>query len=379
MKLKPKITIADHFALMSDPRIDRTKRHKLIDILTIALCAVICGADSWVAIELYGCTKYEWLKTFLELPNGIPSHDTFARVFAQLNPQQFQECFLSWMRSIQKVTSGEIVAIDGKTLCGSKDKASGQSAIEIVSAWVTTNRLVLGQVKVDSNSNEITAIPELLKVLELSGCIVTIDAIGCQKNIVKLIAQQDADYVITLKKNQGNLDDEVEKLIDEGIKTGFHGLKHSTYKTEEFGHGRHEIRHYVMLSNIQEKLDPDSVWVKLNSIGMVESVRELDGKTTVETRYFISSLEDNAQKFANSIRSHWGIENSLHWILDVALNEDDCRIRKENAPQNFAVLRHIAVNLLGKEKRVKVGVKNKQFLAAMDNQYLTRLLSLASS
>ncbi|MEH2003576.1 MAG: ISAs1 family transposase [Nostoc sp.] len=377
MKLKPKITIADHFAVMSDPRIDRTKRHKLIDILTIALCAVICGAESWVAIELYGCTKYEWLKTFLELPNGIPSHDTFARVFAQLNPQQFQECFLSWMRSIQKVTSGEIVAIDGKTLCGSNDKASGQSAIEIVSAWATTNRLVLGQVKVDSNSNEITAIPELLKVLELSGCIVTIDAIGCQKNIVKLIVQQEADYVITLKKNQGNLYDEVEKLIDEGIRTGFQGLKHSTYKTEEFGHGRHEIRHYLMLSNIQEKLDPDSVWAKLNSIGMVESVRELDGKTTVETRYFISSLEDNAQKFANSIRSHWGIENSLHWILDVALNEDDCRIRKENAPQNFAVLRHIAVNLLGKEKRVKVGVKNKQFLAAMDNQYLTRLLSLA--
>ncbi|MEJ1935858.1 ISAs1 family transposase [Nostoc sp. NIES-2111] len=394
MKLKPKITITDHFAKMEDPRVDRTKRHKLIDILTIAICAVICGADSWVAIELYGCTKYEWLKTFLELPNGIPSHDTavastggtparrcltFARVFAQLNPQQFQECFLSWMRTIQKITSGEIVAIDGKTLCGSFDKASGQNAIEIVSAWATTNRIVLGQVKVDSSSNEITAIPELLKVLELSGCIVTIDAIGCQKNIVKSIVQQDADYVITLKKNQGNLYDEVEELIALGIRTGFKGLEHSTYKTEEFGHGRHEIRNYLMISNIGEKLDPDSVWAKLNSIGMVESVRELDGETTVETRYFISSLEDNAQKFANSIRSHWGIENSLHWILDVALNEDECRIRKDNAPQNFAVLRHIAVNLLGKEKRVKVGIKNKQFLAAMDNQYLTRLLSLASS
>lgn len=376
MKLKPKITIADHFAQMEDPRVDRTKRHKLIDILTIALCAVICGAESWVAIELYGCTKYEWLKTFLELPNGIPSHDTFARVFAQLNPQQFQECFLSWMRSIQKITSEEIIAIDGKTLCGSKDKATGQSAIEIVSAWATTNRMVLGQVKVDSKSNEMTAIPELLKVLELSGCIVTIDAIGCQKNIVKLIAKQEADYVITLKKNQGNLYNEVEELIAEGIKTGFQGLKHSTYKTEECGHGRQEIRHYLMLSNIGERLDPDSVWAKLNSVGMVESVRQLDGETAVETRYFISSLEENAEKFANAVRSHWGIENSLHWILDVALNEDNCRIRKDNAPQNFAVLRHIAVNLLGKEKRVKVGVKNKQFLAAMDNQYLTRLLSL---
>lgn len=186
---------------MEDPRVDRTKRHKLIDILTIAICAVICGADSWVAIELYGCTKYEWLKTFLELPNGILSHDTFARVFAQLNPQQFQEYFLNWMKSIQKITLGEIVAIDGKTLCISYDKNNEQSAIQIVSAWATTNKLVLGQVKVDSESNKITAIPELLKNLELNGWIVTIDAIGCQKEIVKLITQQKADYVITLKKN----------------------------------------------------------------------------------------------------------------------------------------------------------------------------------
>jgi predicted transposase YbfD/YdcC len=377
VKLKPKITIADHFALMEDPRIDRTKRHNLIDILTIALCAVICGADSWVAIELYGCTKYEWLKTFLELPNGVPSHDTFARVFAQLNPQQFQECFLNWIKSIQIMTDGEVVAIDGKTLCGSHDKSSDRSAIQMVSAWATTNKLVLGQVKVDEKSNEITAIPELIKVLELSGCIVTIDAIGCQKEIVKLISQQNADYVITLKKNQGNLYDEVEQLFKAEISKSFQDFQHSTYKIEEHGHGRHEIRHYAMLSGIQSRLDPDSVWSNFNSIGMVESVRKVDGKTTVETRYFISSLEDNAKQFANSVRSHWGIENSLHWVLDVALKEDDCRIRKDNAPQNFAVMRQIAVNLLGKEKRVKRGIKNKQFLAAMDNNYLERVLSLA--
>ncbi|MEH1988998.1 ISAs1 family transposase [Nostoc sp.] len=377
MKLKPKITIADHFALMEDPRIDRTKRHNLIDILTIALCAVICGADSWVAIELYGCTKYEWLKTFLELPNGIPSHDTFARVFAQLNSQRFQECFLNWIKSIQIITDGEVVAIDGKTLCGSHDKSSEQSAIRMVSAWATTNKLVLGQVKVDEKSNEITAIPELIKVLELSGCIVTIDAIGCQKEIVKLISQQNADYVITLKKNQGNLYDEVEQLFKAEIGKGFQDFQHSTYKTEEHGHGRHEIRNYAMLTGIQSRLDPDSVWSNFNSIGMVESVRQVGGKTTVETRYFITSLEDNAQQFANSVRSHWGIENSLHWVLDVALKEDDCRIRKDNAPQNFAVMRQIAVNLLGKEKRVKRGIKNKQFLAAMDNNYLERVLALA--
>ena len=385
VKLKPKITIADFFAQMSDPRIDRTKRHKLIDILTIAICAVICGADSWVAIELYGCTKYEWLKTFLELANGIPSpdgdatrtHDTFARVFAQLNPQEFQSCFLNWMKSIQKITSGEVVAIDGKTLCGSYDKNNDQSAIQMVSAWATTNKLVLGQVKVDEKSNEITAIPELLKVLELPGCIVTIDAIGCQKEIVKLISQQDADYVITLKKNQGNLYDEVEKLFRSGISTGFAGIQHSTYKTEETGHGRHEIRNYVMLNGIGSQLDPDSAWSKFSSVGMVESVRLLDGKTTVETRYFISSLVKNAEKFANAVRNHWGIENSLHWVLDVALNEDDCRIRKDNAPENFAIIRQIAVNLLGKDKRVKRGIKNKQFLAAMDNNYLLRVLAIA--
>jgi predicted transposase YbfD/YdcC len=377
VKLKPKITIADHFAVMSDPRIDRTKRHKLIDILTIAICAVICGADSWVAIELYGCTKYEWLKTFLELANGIPSHDTFARVFAQLNPQQFQECFLNWIKSIQIRMDSEIVAIDGKTLCGSHDKSSDKSAIQMVSAWATTNKLVLGQVKVDEKSNEITAIPKLIKVLELSGCIVTIDAIGCQKEIVKLISQKNADYVITLKKNQGNLYDEVEQLFKAEIGKGFQDFQHSTYKTEENGHGRHEIRHYAMLSGIQSRLDPDSVWSNFKSIGMVESVRQVDGKTTVETRYFISSLEDNAKKFAHCVRSHWGIENSLHWVLDVALKEDDCRIRKNNAPENFAILRQIAVNLLGKEKRVKRGIKNKQFLAAMDNKYLERVLALA--
>ncbi|MCW5318438.1 ISAs1 family transposase [Nostoc sp. KVJ3] len=377
MKIKPKITIADHFGVIEDPRIDRTKRHKLIDIMTIAVCAVICGADGWVGIETYGCAKYEWLKTFLELPNGIPSHDTFARVFAQINPQQFQSCFVNWMKSIHQITSGEIIAIDGKTLRGSYEESSEQSAIQIVSAWATRNRLVLGQVKVDEKSNEITAIPELLKVLDISGCIVTIDAIGCQKEIVRLITQQDADYVITLKKNQGNLYSEVEKLLQAGISTGFEGIEHSTYKTEERGHGRHEIRHYLMLSQIQSRLNSDSVWSNFNSVGMVESVRSLNGETTVETHYFISSLESNAKQFGNSIRSHWGIENSLHWVLDVALREDDCRIRKDNAPQNFAILRHIAVNLLGQEKRVKRGIKNKQFLAGLDNNYLSRVLALA--
>ncbi|MGB3760463.1 MAG: ISAs1 family transposase [Rivularia sp. (in: cyanobacteria)] len=377
MKLKQKQTIADYFVDLEDPRIERTKRHQLIDVITIAICAVICGADSWVAIETYGQAKKEWLKRFLELPNGIPSHDTFARIFASINPQKFQECFLSWIKSIAVLTDGEVIAIDGKNLKHSYDRKAGNRAISMVSAWAGTNKLVLAQRKVDSKSNEITAIPELIKVLDISGCIVTIDAIGCQKEIVNLISQKDANYIIALKKNQKNLYENVELLFKEAISKRDKGFNASDYSTRDLGHGREEVRNYLMLSDVSNQIDPENKWNKLNSIGMVESVRTENGKTTVETRYYISSLNLDAKKIGESIRSHWGIENSLHWILDVALNEDDCRIRKDNAPQNFAVLRHIAVNLLGKEKSKKLGIKNKQFLAAMDNNYLAKVLELS--
>jgi predicted transposase YbfD/YdcC len=268
MKIKPKITIADHFSAIDDPRIERSKQHKLIDIITIAICAVICGAEGWTDIETYGVTKYEWLKQFLELPNGIPSHDTFARLFARLNPQQFQQCFLSWIKAINKITSGEVIAFDGKSLRHSYAQEAEKGAIHMVSAWATENRLVLGQVKVDEKSNEITAIPELIKILELSGCIVTIDAMGCQKEIVKLIAEQDADYVITLKKNQSNLYKNVEQLFKSAIRTDFQGIEHSAYQTREQAHGREEIRHYLMLTDITERVDPNYKWQKLKSIGL---------------------------------------------------------------------------------------------------------------
>ena len=317
------------------------------------------------------------MNQFLELPNGIPSLDTFARLFARLNPQQFQQCFLNWIKAINKITSGEVIAIDGKTLRHSYDKGAEQGAIHMVSAWATENRLVLGQLKVDKKSNEITAIPELLKVLELSGCIVTIDAMGCQKEIVKLVSEQNADYIITLKKNQGKLHQNVEQLFKSAIRTDFQGIEHSAYHTREQSHGRSEIRHYLMLTDVQEHLDPSHKWSKLKSVGLVESVRTMDGKTTVETRYYISSLPNNAELFGQSVRSHWGVENSLHWVLDVALNEDECKIRKDNAPENFAVMRRLAVNLLGREKSNKRGVKNKQFLAAMDNEYLSKVLAAA--
>ncbi|BAY85171.1 transposase ISAs1 family protein [Calothrix parasitica NIES-267] len=277
----------------------------------------------------------------------------------------------------KQTIAGEVIAIDGKNLKHSYDRKAGNRAINMVSAWAGTNKLVLAQRKVDSKSNEITAIPELIKVLDIAGCIVTIDAIGCQKEIVNLISQKDANYIIALKNNQKNLYKNVELLFKEAISKRNEGFSSSHYSTREFSHGREEIRNYLMLSDISNRIDPDNKWKELNSVGMVESVRTENGKTTVETRYYISNLNLDAKKFGESVRSHWGIENSLHWILDVALNEDDCKIRKDNAPQNFSVLRHIAINLLSKEKSKKIGIKNKQFLAAMDDNYLTKVLELS--
>ena len=287
---------------------------------------------------------------------------------------QLQNSFLSWIKSINKITEGEVIAIDGKTLRHSYDKGKDKGAIHMVSAWATTNRLVLGQCKVDEKSNEITAIPELIKVLDIAGCIVTIDAMGCQKQIVKSIVDKSGEYVIALKKNQGNLYKNVEEIFKEAIAKRFEGFKYSDYHTKEDEHGREEIRHYLMLSDIQERIDPGKKWMNLQSVGMVEYIRKVNGKTKVETRYYISSLTDNAKLLGESVRSHWGIENSLHWVLDVALREDDCRIRKDNAPQNFAVLRHIAVNAVGKEKSQKLGIKNKQVCAGWDNEYLEKIL-----
>lgn len=378
MKLKPKITIADHFSDLEDPRVERTRHHQLIDIITLSICAVICGADTWVDIESYGRAKYEWLKKILELPNGIPSHDTIARVFSRLNPEQFQKCFLSWIQSISCLNPGEVIALDGKTLRHSYDRGGNKKAIHMVSAWATSQRLVLGQVKVDKKSNEITAIPALLKVLKLNGSIVTIDAMGCQKSIVKSIIEQGGDYVITLKKNQPSLYARVEELFKQALAQGFSGFTHTAYSTKtESNHGRSEIRHHLMLSDIKELIDPDNQWEKLHSIGMIESVRIVKGKTSIETRYYISSSPNNAQKFGESVRSHWGVENRLHWVLDVAFREDDCRIRKDNAPQNFAILRHISLNLLSQEKTSKTGAKNKRLRAGWDDDYLTKILAVA--
>ena len=376
MKLRPKITIAAHFSTLEDPRIERTKRHKLIDIITITICAVICNADGWTEIEMYGKSQYKWFKKFLELPNGIPSHDTFARVFSLLNPEQLQQCFLKWIESISRITFGEIIAIDGKTLRRSYDKSKDKPAIHMVSAWATTNGLVLGQKKVEDKSNEITAIPELLKVLSLKGCIVTIDAIGCQKKIIKQIIDQDGDYVIALKKNQAGRYERVEKLFEQALLTDFKGLIKSEYRQSSDDHGREEIRSCQILTNINQEIDPNGEWKSLNSIAYVDYLRTEKGKTSRERRYFISSLKNKSHKsIAKAIRKHWCIENQLHWVLDVSFNEDDSRIRIDNAPENLAIIRHIALNLLKQEKTLKVGLKNKRKNAGWDEKYLLKVLT----
>ena len=372
-KPKPARTIAEHFAELPDPRIERTKRHEFIDILTIALCAVISGADTFEDIELYGTCKQAWLETFLELPHGIPSHDTFNRVLARLDAKTFQECFVAWVAGIAEASGGELIALDGKTLRHSFDRASGTAAIHMVSAWASRNRLVLGQVKVSDKSNEITAIPELLSMLEITGCIVSIDAMGCQTKIAGQIIDQEADYVLGLKGNQESLHEVVQEVFDEVDERDYEGVGYDYYETNEHGHGRQERRRYWTLS-AHEWMEDIEMWAGLRTIVQVESERTINGKTSVEWRYYISSLGLEAKPIAEAIRNHWGIENSVHWILDVAFREDDSRVRSR-AAENMAVLRHIALNLLKRDKTVKASVRAKRNKCGWDDAYLLRILT----
>jgi predicted transposase YbfD/YdcC len=377
MSETPLEKIEKHFGRVQDPRIERSKEHKLIDIISIAICAVICGAEGWVDIENFGKSKITWLKTFLELPNGIPSHDTFGRVFSLIDPEEFRESFQSWVQSIHELTEGQVVAIDGKQLRGSKDGFLGKRAIYMVSAWAEANELVLGQRKVDEKSNEITAIPELLKILDISGCIITLDAIGTQTKIAKAIIDGGADYLLSVKENQGHLYDEITWLFEYDQKNKFKDAAYNHAKTVNKGHGRIEIRECWSISDPEylQSLKGASKWKGLGSIAMVTATRITDKKTTVKNRYYISSLPSEAKHLLNVARRHWSIENELHWVLDVALNEDHSRIRKEHAPENFAVLRHMAVSLLKQEKTAKGGIHAKQLQAAWNEDYLLKVLS----
>jgi len=372
MKKKASPALIDHLAVLEDPRIERQKRHKLGDILVIAVCAVLCGAESFPAIEDFGQVRYTWLKQFLELPNGIPSHDTFNRVFRVLDPVQFQACFLSWMQAVADETQGEAVAIDGKTLRRSFDRSSAKRAIHMVSAWATENGVVLGQRKVDDKSNEITAIPELLELLALKGCIVTIDAMGCQRAIAQQIVEDQADYVLALKENQPTLHQAVEQFLATGPEADAHRTQCEYYDQHEHGHGRTESRCYWSTDDLPE-LGVGQPWPGLRSIGMVEATRMLAGQATVEQRFYLTSLAAEAQVFARAVRNHWGIENGLHWTLAVTFREDQSRLRKGHGPENFAVLRHIALNLLRQEPSQK-SLPRKRLACALDPDYLLKVL-----
>lgn len=356
------------FSELTDPRVDRTKAHMLEDILFIAIASVICGAESWNDMENFGKAKEGWLRTFLRLPEGIPSHDTFNRVFSALNPEELESSFLSWARSVAELTDNEVVSIDGKSMRGTREHGS-KSIVHMVSAWASANHIVLGQLKVDEKSNEITAIPKLLDLLVVKGCIVTIDAMGCQKDIVSAIVEKEANYLIAVKGNQGNL--------QEQVKDSFRFLPAvSVSEDTDCGHGRVETRRCSVISDLS-LIEHREEWKNLRSLIKIETERydKCRQATLKETRLYISSLEADADLINRSVRSHWGVENSLHWVLDVAFNEDHSRKRAGNAAQNFSLINRIALNLLKNEKSAKVGVRGKRLKAGWDNDYLLKILT----
>jgi predicted transposase YbfD/YdcC len=376
----PKVSLKDSFAGLQDPRREHARRHELWDIIALTICAVISGADSWVDVADYGRCKRDFLETFLELPGGIPSHDTIGRVFALLDPEAFQQAFQSWVAALVEATEGRIIAIDGKTARHSFDTASGKAALHLVSAWATANHLTLGQRAVSDKSNEITAIPELLRLLDLHGAVVTIDAMGCQKEIAQRIDQGGGDYVLSLKDNQPKLCAAVRQLFLDGMDSDYRGMEHHVHKTTDRGHGRHEERHYHVVAAPKEFLDRHPEWAGLKTLGMVFSERQVGKQEpTFETRFFISSLAPKAKAFAQAVRSHWSIENGQHWVLDVSFREDDSRLRKDHGPENLALLRRLAVSLLKQEKTLKVGIAAKRKAAGWDDEYLLNVLRQALS
>ena len=376
---KPKPLI-ECFEGLPDPRMDRSRKHKLVDILVIGLCSQLSGGSGFSDMELFGRTKLEWLKTFLKLPEGIPSHDTFNRCFAAIDPHAFLDCFVEWVQGICPALKDETVAIDGKALRRALNE--GDSIPYIVSAWASENGLALGQVKVKDKSNEITAIPELLRALEVKGCIVTIDAMGCQKDIAANIIDKHAHYVLALKGNHATVHDEVREFFTDAVPSCATQCADTVvqdtmdfFQTIEKNHGRVETRRYWQSTDL-DWFEDRPLWKGLKSIGMVESIRSVKGKSSIERRFFLSSLPRDAKRFAKSVRGHWGVENALHWSLDVTFKEDDSRARTMNAAQNVATLRRIALNLVKKTPRKNVSLRQKLLLAALDDGFLQQLLGI---
>ena len=366
---------APFFGDLPDPRIHRSKRHTLLDMLILALCATLGGANGWADIERFGKAKLPFFRQFLELPNGIPSHDTFGRVFARLDPAALLSCTQHWLAAFRASVDRELVAIDGKTLRGSFDTAAGQGPLHLVSAWAGEARLVLGQVAVPAKSNEITAIPLLVELLDLKGCIVTIDAIGCQKEIVEAIRDQEADYVLALKGNQETLHEDVANFFIDALERDFAGIDHRYLKTVEEGHGRHEIRHYYVV-DVPEAIRQQHGWRDLRSLGMVFSEQQVgDREPEGDTRFYISSLEPKVKTFARAVRGHWGIENRLHWSLDVTFAEDQSRVRKDHGPRNLGMLRRLALSILQQDTSCKDSLRGKRLCAGWDEDRLLRILT----
>lgn len=367
--------IIEHFRNIKDPRIERNKKHLVWDIISLTICAVICGCETWEEIELYGKEKQDWLSTLLQLPNGIPSHDTIRRLFIRLNPEQLQECFLSWVEAVRKSSKGEIVAIDGKTARRTHDRLGGKGPLHMVSAWSHENRLILAQVKTDEQSNEITAIPKLLTLLELNGSIVTIDAIGTQKQIAEAIVEKNADYVLAVKANRAILHEEVKWFFDDiDLETDQKEGLVDSHRSVDKDHGRIEIRECVCSEEIDWLKPYLKDWPKVRSIAMVKATRIIGEQRSQECRYYLSSLAPQAELLSTAVRAHWGVENSVHWVLDMVFREDESRMRTGHSPENFAILRRIALNLVRRDVSSKRSLKGRRKICGWNNQYLENLL-----
>jgi predicted transposase YbfD/YdcC len=365
----------EHFSKLSDPRVERGQEHSLLSIVGIALCALLGGADDWVAVQRFGLAKLDWFRRFLDLPNGIPSHDTFCRVFSRLDPAQFEACFRDWVAAVSSRLPSQ-VAIDGKTLRGSRDKASASKALHMVSAWASEARLTLGLVAVDEHSNEITAIPRLLQMLDLEGALVSIDAMGCQKDIAEQIREQKADYLLAVKENQERLYKDIETMFLD-FADNEEGYRITTAESSETGHGREEWRVVQVFEQLEGIRDRE-LWRDLAVVIVVLRERQVGEETSNEMHYYISSRKADAQVFLEAVREHWGIENRCHWVLDVCFAEDACRSRKGHAAQNLACLRRMALSMLKSANGPKCGTRNRRLTAGWDTTYLEQLLSTAS-